>query len=214
MLKITRSAVSLLPASQQFAMHFHDPIQRVVDPLNYLKYKMKVIDNARESYENASSQFSLQAPLVTRLGIPVKFETWFSWTLMHLWIQNCKTRTMGKFGADYHQEIFNHIWYLSLDLRLDVEMKLHQAKIKSSINKITADLLESYYGAMLSYDEGLYNGGPTLASALWRNVLYSRTDVSAQQIEMLLEYTVKELNHMDKNTFDAELRFTNVATQI
>lgn len=52
--------------------------------------------------------------------------------------------------------------------RLDVEVKLVQAGVKHNFSKITEDLMASYYGQTLSYDEGLTVGDAYMAEALWR----------------------------------------------
>jgi hypothetical protein len=57
--------------------------------------------------------------------------------------------------------MFEHLW-------LDVELKLSEAGVKHNFSKIVADLLTSYYGQTLAYDEGLYMGDTFLTSALWR----------------------------------------------
>jgi hypothetical protein len=74
---------------------------------------------------------------------------------------NARLRSEGKEGREMTQEIFEHLW-------LDIELKLADAGVKHNLSKIVDELLTSFYGQTLAYDEGLCKGNPTLASALWR----------------------------------------------
>jgi hypothetical protein len=158
---------------------------------------MKLIDDARNTYESCSKQFDNQSKLITTLKLDPSFETWFTFLILHLWLIERKSKTLGTsillilgdYGKQFQQEMFNHLW-------LDVEIKLHNAKA-TQISKITQNLLASYYGHMLSYNEGLSDGAPTLAAALWRNVLFARGDITAHQLHELLDYTVRRLHEVD-----------------
>lgn len=94
-----------------------------------------------------------------------------------------------------------------------MEIKLHQAKAHK-ISKITQSLLGSYYGHTLSYSEGLHYGSPTLAAALWRNMLFARGDVTAQQLALLLDYTFEKLKEVEKMEYNDGIRFSNAIGKI
>ena len=131
-------------------LKFTNPIlQRVFQPLGYMKHKMNLIDDCRKSYENCSSRYETESEMLALLGVERSFETWFSFTVFHIWMMNAKCRTMGGAGGEFSQELFNHIW-------LDVELKLHHAKVRTNISKINENLVASYYGAVLGYDEGTF----------------------------------------------------------
>ncbi|KAH6575398.1 hypothetical protein BASA62_001919 [Batrachochytrium salamandrivorans] len=70
----------------------------------------------------------------TELGLEESFQGWFSMTILHVWIMNARLRGEGASGKDMKQEVFNHSW-------LDVEIKLHQAGVKTRISQILLDCL-------------------------------------------------------------------------
>ncbi|KAH6564423.1 hypothetical protein BASA50_009566 [Batrachochytrium salamandrivorans] len=169
-------------------------LSKLLNPVGYLKWKMNVIDNARANYEHCAAQFELQANLVKELGLEESFQGWFSMTILHVWIMNARLRGEGASGKDMKQEVFNHIW-------LDVEIKLHQAGVKTRISQITSGLLDSYYGQTLAYDEGVCCGDAHLAAALWRN-FFGGKDVNATQLLRLIEYTRQQLIHVEKTSLE------------
>ncbi|KAK5672529.1 Serine carboxypeptidase 3 [Batrachochytrium dendrobatidis] len=173
---------------------YPDGLSKLLNPVGYLKWKMNVIDNARANYEHCSAQFEQQPEFVKSLGLDESFQGWFSMTILHVWILNARLRGEGANGKDMKQEVFNHIW-------LDVEIKLHQAGVKTRISQITSGLLDSYYGQTLAYDEGIYYGDSILAAALWRN-FFGGKDVNAVQLLKLIEYTRRQLVHVEQTSLD------------
>nr|KAJ3421242.1 hypothetical protein HK105_004127 [Polyrhizophydium stewartii] len=164
---------------------YPDSLSRLLNPVGYIKWKMNVIDSARVVYEDCAAQFERQPGLVKALNLEESFQSWFSVTILHVWIVNARLRGEGGRGKDMVQEIFNHIW-------LDVELKLHQAGVKTKISKIATNLLDSYYGQTLAYDEGVCLGDAVLAAALWRNFFGCR-DIDATQLALLVDYTRTQL---------------------
>lgn len=59
---------------------------------------------------------------------------------------------------------------------------------------------------MLSYNEGLYYGPPTLTAALWRN-LYFGGEVNAVQLEITHAYIMKKLVDIDEMKFMDGFKF-------
>lgn len=103
----------------------------------------------------------------------------------------------GSVGVDLNQEITRHLWS-------DVEIKLHQAGVRQRIGSIVSDLVSSYQGQFLAYDEGIhiakpgfYYGDPVFAAALWRN-LHLGKDISATDLAKTLSYTRLQLQHLDQ----------------
>lgn len=84
-------------------------------------------------------------------------------TVLHVWMINARFRAEGKEGKEATQEIFNHMW-------TDVELRLNKEGFKARIGKTLEDLLDSFYGQSLAYDEGLAKGDAVLAGALWKYV--------------------------------------------
>jgi hypothetical protein len=88
-------------------------------------------------------------------------------------------------------EIFDHIW-------TDVEIKLYEQGIKTRYKRIFQDLIESYYGQTLAYDEGLSKDDIVLASALWRNFYHQSPDVTITNLTNLINYIRSQLLHIDQ----------------
>jgi hypothetical protein len=135
---------------------FPDPLSKALHPIGYLKWKMAVIDNARNNYENCAEQFENSTLKTTQ-----EFQDWFALTTLHLWMLSKRLNMQGEVGNDFKVEMVNHLW-------LDVEIKLAQAGVKTNITKTVEDLVSSYQGQCLAYDEGLDCGDAILAAAIWR----------------------------------------------
>ena len=65
---------------------------------------------------------------------------------------------------------------VSSTLCTDLERRLYEGGVTNFliISRTLKDLVDSYYGQLLAYDEGLSGGEAILCSALWRLVLASR----------------------------------------
>ncbi|KAJ3211698.1 hypothetical protein HDU67_004336 [Dinochytrium kinnereticum] len=170
-----------------------DMLMPILKPFSYIKSKMDRIDNAREAYEACSRQFLEENHLlaIEEYQLKNEFPVWFSATVLHLWMLNARLRTEGRDGTELKQEIFNMLW-------LDVEIRLHKAGIKQKLGVVVGELLSSYYGQTLAYDEGLALGDSVFASALWRN-MYQNGPVSAADLESLTRYVRQQLQYLDSN---------------
>ncbi len=60
------------------------------------------------------------------------------------------------------------------------------------------DLVDSFYGQSLAYDEGLAKGDAIFASALWRNFFQANPQVLPSQVLLMLTYTRANLVHISK----------------
>ncbi|KAI9355370.1 ubiquinol-cytochrome C chaperone-domain-containing protein [Zopfochytrium polystomum] len=171
--------------------NFSDVVGIVTNPFKFLKSKMEGLDNAQLAYEACSRQYNEENNLVQRFNLPDNFQTWFNITVIHLWLCSAKLRALGAPGNELRQEMFNLLW-------VDVELRLSKSGVKHNLNKIVTDLLSSYYGQTLAYDEGLVLGDAVLAAALWRNV-YLGGDASAQSLQELVEYIHMQMQHLDES---------------
>lgn len=176
---------------RNYSTKFSSPIDKVLNPIGFIKYKMNLIDNARTTYELCSSQFESNK-LTKVLNLEDNFESWFSMTTLHLWMLNKKLSVHDT--REFNQELVQHLW-------LDVEIKLHQAGIRTSISKIIQDLVSSYQGQCLGYDEGLYHGDAVFAASLWRNLLATK-DVNPSQLVQALFYIRQNLQSLESTDLD------------
>ncbi|TPX31559.1 hypothetical protein SmJEL517_g05148 [Synchytrium microbalum] len=153
-------------------------------------WRMNKIDSARVAYEKCSHAFENNKPFfVKELGLPDAFSSWFAITVLHVWMYTARLRAEQGEGKELSQEIFNHLW-------LDVEMKLHKAGVKHRINARITELLGSFYGQTLAYDEGLATSDAIFAAALYRNVFGGR-EVKPTTVEALLKYVRSKVQVVD-----------------
>jgi len=104
---------------------------------------------------------------------------------------------IGPVGVDLNQELTRHIW-------ADAEIRLWQASVKSTkISGIISDLVSSYQGQKLAYDEGLYYGDPILCSALWRNLYVADETVRGEQLYDAITYIRAQLHHLNKTDWES-----------
>jgi hypothetical protein len=137
------------------------------------------------------------------LNLNNDFSSWFNTTILHVWMMSKRLAYEGGEGKDLQQEIIRHVW-------LDVELKLHQAGVKTNISKIVRELVSSYQGQCLGYDEGFYYGDALLCACLWRN-LYGTKNVSPAEIKEVVEYIRIQLKRLEDTPFEkisaGEFRF-------
>eukprot|EP00126_Sphaerothecum_destruens_P001846 Sdes_comp15278_c0_seq2m4123 len=130
------------------------------------------------------------------LDIPDTYQSWFSVTVLHLYI--CMLR-MKQGGTSLHgicQELFVVFWE-------DCEYRMRLAGVNS--NSIVADSLKKLWdmfnGCVIAYDEGMVSSDPVLAAALWRNMLFMRGSV--ENVETLLIYTRREVLQIGQRDIEA-----------
>ncbi|KAI9197177.1 ubiquinol-cytochrome C chaperone-domain-containing protein [Polychytrium aggregatum] len=170
--------------------NFNSLFSRIINPIGFAQYQMHKLDLAKAGFDTCTQKLSSERELfLTELGLPQTFYTWFSLTVLHIWIYSARLRAEGAEGKEYQQELFNLLW-------LDVELKLNEAGIKKRVGKNIEELMAAYYGQILAYDEGLYEGDAIFSAALWRNV-YASQKVKPSQLVGLLSYVRKQLCHID-----------------
>ncbi|TPX42183.1 hypothetical protein SeLEV6574_g05722 [Synchytrium endobioticum] len=167
-----------------------DVMARVFQPFKWIRWRMNKIDSARAAYEKCSQAFKTNETFfVQELGLKDNFSSWFAITVLHVWIYTLRLRAEEGEGKELKQEIFNHLW-------LDTEIALHKAGVKRQLNKRIQNLLGSYYGQTLAYDEGLATNDAVFAAALWRNVFQAQ-QVKPTSVEALLTYVRRKLQTME-----------------
>ncbi|KAJ3080216.1 hypothetical protein BCR33DRAFT_679467 [Rhizoclosmatium globosum] len=163
----------------------------LTNPFGSIKLKMNKIDHARYAYESCSLQFYENNQFMEKFNLPDNLQSWFNVTVLHVWMYSAQLKTLGPEGKEMCQELF-------ATLLLDIEIRLSKAGVRTNLDRITSDLISTYYGQILAYDEGLALGGDAiLASALWRNVFQAADDVSAQDLKKMVEYVRIQLQHLD-----------------
>ncbi|KAJ3026672.1 UNVERIFIED_CONTAM: hypothetical protein HDU68_005258 [Siphonaria sp. JEL0065] len=164
----------------------------LTNPFGTIKLKMSKIDHARYAYESCSLQFYENNKFMERFNLPDNLQSWFNVTVLHVWMYSAQLKTLGPEGKEMCQELF-------ATLLLDIEIRLNKAGVRTSLDRILSDLISSYYGQILAYDEGLALGGDAvLASALWRNAFQAADDVTAEELKEMVEYVRIQLQYLDR----------------
>jgi cytochrome b pre-mRNA-processing protein 3 len=177
---------------------YPDPLSKALHPFGFVKWRMSVIDNARNNYEQCAEQFENSS-----LETQKDFQDWFALTVLHLWIITKKLDTAGEVANDFKVEMVNHLW-------LDVEIKLAQAGVKTNITGLVQDLVSTFQGACLAYDEGLHEGDAIFAAALWRNLFHTK-DVDGKELLKVVEHVRKHLKAIEdipiEDIYESKFKF-------
>ena len=167
---------------------------KYTSPITYLKWKMNEIDNARRLYEHCSSR---------SLNLHLSFQSWFNTTVIHIYLVQklLNLNNNNQVLKSFNNELLNHFY-------LDLEIKLFQMGVKSNIGQLIKQLVSSYQGQILGYDEGLYYGDCILMGALWRNLYSSQDSVGIQELERVLCYLKRELTRIEQVELSSVLNST------
>jgi len=155
--------------------------------------KAILIKNSQVLYEFICEQGE-RAELYDIYGFSKDFAGWYMLTLLHIWMVYVRLRLEGKEGQKYQQLIFNSFW-------TDVEGRMINLGIDNPIvlSSEQKKLANVYYGFMVGLDEGLVEGDPVLADALWRNMWKMEDTCTPERLHSLLTYIRRELNSLDKS---------------
>lgn len=86
---------------------YKDLWARALDPAGYYKWQMNRIDQCRQIYEKCSTQFDINPSLIQDLKLKKSFNTWYSCTVLHVWMINSRLRAEGKEGKEVTQGMTN-----------------------------------------------------------------------------------------------------------
>ncbi|KAG8903294.1 T-complex protein 1 subunit gamma [Tulasnella sp. 403] len=129
---------------------------------------------------------------VTECRLAPTFQTWFSFTNLHIWLLSTRFRALPpSYGRLYIQELINHFF-------LDAEYRLRSVYgpkcPERIIKKQMVDLRDQWNGSTSSYDVAMVKSDAELAAALWRNIFaargekaYKEADLSEEEREERIE---------------------------
>jgi len=134
-------------------------------------------------------------------GFANDITSWFSISLLHVWMYLVRLRQDDIKDKGYSQEIIDYFWK-------DVENKVIAVGLSNPI--ILGQQLKRYgkmyYGIMIGYDEGLVEGDAQLADAVWRNLFQMEDGISASQLNTIVHYIRKELYNLEHMDLEILLR--------
>uniref|UniRef100_H0UZU2 Ubiquinol-cytochrome c reductase complex assembly factor 1 n=1 Tax=Cavia porcellus TaxID=10141 RepID=H0UZU2_CAVPO len=129
-------------------------------------------------------------PLKYRCQMPDTFNSWFLITLLHVWMCLVRMKQEGRSGKYMCQIIVHFMWE-------DVEQRGRIMGVNPYILKKNMILMtNSFYAAILGYDEGILSDDHGLAAALWRTFFNQKCE-DPRQLELLVEYVRKQMQYLD-----------------
>ncbi|XP_006881538.1 PREDICTED: ubiquinol-cytochrome-c reductase complex assembly factor 1-like [Elephantulus edwardii] len=125
-----------------------------------------------------------------RCQIPDTFNSWFLITLLHVWMCLVRMKQEGRSGKYMCRIIVHFMWE-------DVEQRGKVMGVNPYILKKNMILMtDSFYAAILGYDEGILSDDHGLAAALWRT-LFNQKCEDPRHLELLVEYVRKQMQYLD-----------------
>uniref|UniRef100_G3T995 Ubiquinol-cytochrome c reductase complex assembly factor 1 n=2 Tax=Loxodonta africana TaxID=9785 RepID=G3T995_LOXAF len=156
-------------------------------PLKYSKWKIKIA--ALRMYTSCVEKTDFEE-FFRRCQIPDTFNSWFLITLLHVWMCLVRMKQEGRSGK-YMCHIIVHFMWQDVEQRSKV-MGVNPYILKKNMIFMT----DSFYAAVLGYDEGILSDDHALAAALWRS-LFSRKCEDPRHLELLVEYVRKQMQYLD-----------------
>ncbi|KAF2077633.1 hypothetical protein CYY_001096 [Polysphondylium violaceum] len=177
--------------SQQFNSH--------IENNNNQKWYLKLLGiyskdtvslhNSYSIYE-AIARTSSDIRFYRDFNLPINVRSWFAVSCVHLWIVLVRLRKDINTSKQLSSDLYDRYWE-------DLETKIHIGGIKKRfISKYLKDFYNSYLGAVISYDEGLFDD-TILANALWRNFFAMAPETSSADLLRMVKYIRLQLNHID-----------------
>jgi hypothetical protein len=80
-------------------------LSKFTNPISYIQGRMAFIDSCREAYLVCANAYDEQPKLMSALGMPKTFENWFAWTILHVWMVDCRLKVIG--DKKMQQEVRN-----------------------------------------------------------------------------------------------------------
>ncbi|OLY85733.1 Ubiquinol-cytochrome-c reductase complex assembly factor 1 [Smittium mucronatum] len=124
------------------------------------------------------------------------FQSWFSITLLYVWL--CLTRTRTMENSKYLKQQLVDCFFK------EAEERIRKTGIRSGkiVNDSLKDLTANYFGYIMSFDEGLITNDAVLAGAVWRNILSNCENTETLYLLVLyIRRQLKMLDDLDNNDF-------------
>ncbi|CAH8849035.1 unnamed protein product [Trichobilharzia szidati] len=161
---------------------------------NSLRYPSTTLRMASENMFVICAEYPVFEDFVQHLKLPDTFQTWFSLTVLHLWMCYVRLRQEGNEGYLMKKGMDKALW-------ADVGKRLYAFNILTGRTKQIKVFRTQYFGSMFAYDEAILSSSDShLAAALWNNIWISSSTATFQEIETLVKYVRKQLEHLEKTS--------------
>ncbi|CAB4385076.1 unnamed protein product [Rhizophagus irregularis] len=182
---------------RKFPPFIHNLLVRLAKAFGYYDLPVQAIRITRELYQMCSKHYDDNKEFyIGACGLPDSFQTWFSVTLLHIWMLMVRFRVENE-GKIFMQQLVNHLFE-------DAEWRMREdygITSNSIIRHYIKDLLNQFHGGVMAYDEGMCKDDPVLAAALWRNILV--TEGSAHNMACLVKHVRHELQRLDHLSYES-----------
>ncbi|XP_018651209.1 putative basic fgf-repressed zic binding protein homolog (zic3-binding protein) [Schistosoma mansoni] len=157
-----------------------------------LQYPNRTLRISGENLFIICAEYPVFEDFVQHLKLPDTFQTWFSLTILHIWMCYVRLRQEGEEGHIVKKWMDRALWE-------DMGHRVRAFKILTKSSKQIRVFRGQYFGNMVGYDEALLSCSDShLAGALWSNIWFSCPTTAFQQIEILIKYVRKQLEHLEK----------------
>ncbi|EGG22834.1 hypothetical protein DFA_04964 [Cavenderia fasciculata] len=173
--------------------------------VSYAKTDAFSIHTSFALYDAIAIQTSNPA-LYKTMGLPLTVRSWFAATLLHVWMVFVRLRKEKDVNT-LSTDLYDRFWE-------DLEKRIVRGGINHRFaNKYLKEFYTNYLGGVISYDEGLFDDA-VLADALWRNLLAMEDNTTAAQLDLIVQYVRRELNHLDNlpKVGEGEISFGDITT--
>ncbi|CAH8519470.1 unnamed protein product [Heterobilharzia americana] len=185
--------------SHQYKPNFIRPT--VLDKTKYwlgfrsdLRYPRTTLCISGENLFVVCAEYPVFEHFVQHLKLPDTFQTWFSLTVLHMWMCYVRLRQEGKEGYLMKKWMDKALWG-------DMSRRLSAFNVLTGKLKQIKIFRTQYFGSMFAYDEALLSCCDShLAAALWTNVWFCTPTTTFQEMEILVKYVRKQLEHLEKTT--------------
>ncbi|VDO72350.1 unnamed protein product [Schistosoma margrebowiei] len=168
----------------------------LTDKLRYSNITLRI---SGENLFMICAEYPVFEDFVQHLKLPDTFQTWFSLTTLHMWMCYVRLRQEGQEGYLIKKWMDRALWE-------DMKHRVRAFKILTKSHKQIKVFRGQYFGNMLGYDEALLSCLDShLASALWSNIWFCCPTTTFQEIEILIKYVRKQLEHLEKIPSDVFL---------
>ncbi|KAK4471288.1 hypothetical protein MN116_004729 [Schistosoma mekongi] len=202
-LRISNLWRNVIPLSTRFShslkSNFIQP--KLLDKAKYslglngdLRYPTTMLRMSGENLFIVCAEYPVFEDFVQHLKLPDTFQTWFSLTALHVWMCFVRLRREGEEGYLMKKWMDKALW-------ADIQRRMRAFRILTRVNKQVKVFRTQYFGSMFAYDEALLSYSDAhFAAALWSNVWFSSSTATFQEIELLIKYVRKQLEHLDETS--------------
>ncbi|KAH8877955.1 Ubiquinol-cytochrome-c reductase complex assembly factor 1 [Schistosoma japonicum] len=203
MLRISNLWRNVIPLSTRFSHSYKSNFiqPKILEKAKYslglsgdLRYPTTVLRMSGEKLFIVCAEYPVFEDFVQHLKLPDTFQTWFSLTVLHIWMCFVRLRREGEEGYLMKKWMDKALW-------ADMPRRMRAFKILLKSSSQIKVFRTQYYGSMFAYDEALLSYSDShFAAALWSNMWFSSPTATFQEIELLIKYVRKQLEHLDKTS--------------